>query len=47
MKEATYRIISGNVLSGKHSKPDGSLDYYSNVVSVIPEGDDYELIWME
>ncbi|WP_194765752.1 Na(+)-translocating NADH-quinone reductase subunit A [Tamlana sp. I1] len=36
------RIISGNVLSGKEIKPDGSLDYYSNVISVIPEGDDYE-----
>ena len=41
-KDANDRIISGNVLSGKHVKPDGSLDYYSNVISVIPEGDDYE-----
>ena len=41
-KDANARIISGNVLSGKHIKPDGSLDYYSNVISVIPEGDDYE-----
>ncbi|MGB5418896.1 Na(+)-translocating NADH-quinone reductase subunit A [Algibacter sp.] len=37
-----YRIISGNVLSGKEIQPNGSLDFYSNVVSVIPEGDDYE-----
>ncbi|NNC49750.1 MAG: Na(+)-translocating NADH-quinone reductase subunit A [Flaviramulus sp.] len=36
------RIISGNVLSGKEVEPDGALDYYSNVISVIPEGDDYE-----
>jgi len=36
------RIISGNVLSGKEIEPDGALDYYSNVISVIPEGDDYE-----
>ncbi|MDO1501465.1 Na(+)-translocating NADH-quinone reductase subunit A [Winogradskyella maritima] len=36
------RIISGNVLSGKEVKPDGNLDYYSNVITVIPEGDDYE-----
>ena len=42
-KEGNDRIISGNVLSGKQIKPDGSLDYYSNVVSVIPEGDDYDL----
>ena len=42
-KDGNDRIISGNVLSGKHVKPDGSLDYYSNVITVIPEGDDYEL----
>lgn len=41
-KDANVRIISGNVLSGKHIKPDGYLDYYSNVITVIPEGDDYE-----
>ncbi len=42
-KDANARIISGNVLSGKQIKPDGNLDYYSNVISIIPEGDDYEL----
>ncbi len=42
-KDANARIISGNVLSGKEVKPDGELDYYSNVISIIPEGDDYEL----
>ena len=42
-KDGNDRIISGNVLSGKQVKPDGSLDYYSNVITVIPEGDDYEL----
>ncbi|KJD35838.1 Na(+)-translocating NADH-quinone reductase subunit A [Tamlana sedimentorum] len=36
------RIISGNVLSGKEIKADGALDYYSNTISVIPEGDDYD-----
>lgn len=41
-KDANDRIISGNVLSGKQVKPDGNLDYYSNVITVIPEGDDYE-----
>jgi Na+-transporting NADH:ubiquinone oxidoreductase subunit A len=41
-KDAHVRIISGNVLSGKQVKPDGYLDYYSNTVTVIPEGDDYE-----
>lgn len=41
-KDANARIISGNVLSGKQIQPDGYLDYYSNVISIIPEGDDYE-----
>jgi Na+-transporting NADH:ubiquinone oxidoreductase subunit A len=41
-KDGNDRIISGNVLSGKQLKPDGSLGYYDNVISVIPEGDDYE-----
>ncbi|MGC6430098.1 MAG: Na(+)-translocating NADH-quinone reductase subunit A [Jejuia sp.] len=41
-KDANARIISGNVLSGKEIQPDGHLDYYSNIISVIPEGDDYE-----
>lgn len=41
-KEQNDRIISGGVLSGKQIKPDGYLDYYSNTITVIPEGDDYE-----
>ena len=41
-QDGNDRIISGNVLTGKHIQPDGNLDYYSNVVTVIPEGDDYE-----
>jgi Na+-transporting NADH:ubiquinone oxidoreductase subunit A len=41
-KDANVRIISGNVLSGNQIAPDGALDYYSNVISIIPEGDDYE-----
>jgi Na+-transporting NADH:ubiquinone oxidoreductase subunit A len=41
-KDANARIISGNVLSGKQIQPDGYLDYYSNLISIIPEGDDYE-----
>ena len=41
-RDGNDRIISGNVLTGKQVKPDGNLDYYSNVITVIPEGDDYE-----
>jgi len=43
-KDANVRIISGNVLSGKQIYPDGYLDYYSNIITVIPEGDDYEFM---
>ncbi|WP_452229820.1 MULTISPECIES: Na(+)-translocating NADH-quinone reductase subunit A [unclassified Lacinutrix] len=42
-KNEDIRIISGNVLSGKQVQPDGYLDYYSNIITVIPEGNDYEL----
>ena len=41
-KYSNDRIISGNVLTGKQVSPDGCLDYYSNIITVIPEGDDYE-----
>ena len=41
-KDGNDRIISGSILSGKEVKPDGYLDYYSNTITVIPEGDDYE-----
>lgn len=37
------RVISGDVLTGDKISPKGHLGYYSNTVSVIPEGDDYEL----
>ncbi len=37
------RIIMGNVLTGKQSAPDGYVDFYNNSLTVIPEGDDYEL----
>ena len=42
-KDGNDRIISGNVLTGKQIAPDGYLDYYSNVITIIPEGNDYEL----
>ncbi len=41
-KDANMRIISGDVLTGKQVQPDGFLDYYSNTITVIPEGNDYE-----
>lgn len=38
-----FRVINGDVLTGKKAGPDGYLGFYNNTVSVIPEGDDYEL----
>ncbi|WP_116770017.1 Na(+)-translocating NADH-quinone reductase subunit A [Maribacter litoralis] len=43
VNEENFRVINGDVLTGSKSKPDGFLGYYNNTVSVIPEGDDYEL----
>ncbi len=37
------RIISGNVLTGKAVTLKGCLGYYDNIITVIPEGNDYEL----
>ncbi len=42
-KRAHIRIISGNVLSGKQINLDGNLGFYNNTITIIPEGDDYEL----
>jgi Na+-transporting NADH:ubiquinone oxidoreductase subunit A len=41
------RYISGNVLAGVNVGTDGYLGYYDNQITVIPEGDHYELLgWM-
>ncbi len=37
------RIISGNVLTGGLEDTKGSLGYYDDLITVIPEGNDYEL----
>lgn len=45
--EADIRIISGNVLTGRKVSMDGYLGYYHNQVTVIPEGNKYEMLgWM-
>jgi Na+-transporting NADH:ubiquinone oxidoreductase subunit A len=36
------RIISGTVLTGKTQDLKGNLGYYNNMITVIPEGNDYE-----
>ena len=42
VNEENFRVINGDVLTGAKSRPDGFLGYYNNLVTVIPEGDDYE-----
>jgi len=47
LNEENSRVISGNVLTGTKISHKGHLGYYNNTVTVIPEGDDYELFgWL-
>jgi len=43
LKGDNNRLISGNVLTGRTKSLKDNLGYYDNTVSVIPEGNDYEL----
>ncbi|MGB0788123.1 MAG: Na(+)-translocating NADH-quinone reductase subunit A [Marinirhabdus sp.] len=43
LNEAHVRVISGNPLTGTKISPKGHLGFYDTSVTVIPEGDDYEL----
>lgn len=38
------RIISGNVLTGKKTPADGFIGFYANMLTVIPEGNHFELL---
>ena len=41
------RIINGDVLSGNQIHLEGHLGFYNNVISVIPEGNEYRMFgWM-
>lgn len=40
----SVRVISGNVLTGTKVAADGYLTFYANQVTLIPEGDKYELL---
>lgn len=41
-RDERFRVINGDVLTGRKSRQDGHLGYYNNTVTCIPEGDDYE-----
>ena len=41
------RIVSGNILSGEAIAPDGFLGAYDSLLSLLPEGDHYDLLgWL-
>ena len=40
----SVRIISGNVLTGTKTSADGYISFYANQLTVIPEGDKYEML---
>lgn len=42
LNEENVRVISGDVLTGNKISVKDHLGYYSNMVTVIPEGDDYD-----
>jgi Na+-transporting NADH:ubiquinone oxidoreductase subunit A len=44
LKQEHVRVISGNVLTGTKIDKDGHVGFYDNLVSVIPEGDQYEFL---
>ena len=43
LNETNSRIISGNVLTGTQVGMKGHLRFYSNEITAIPEGNDYDL----
>lgn len=44
LKSDHVRIISGNVLTGTNIGHDGYLGFFDQLITVIPEGDNYELL---
>jgi len=47
LKLDNVRVISGNVLTGSHISEEGYLGFGDNQISVIPEGDQYEMLgWL-
>ncbi|MEQ6122131.1 Na(+)-translocating NADH-quinone reductase subunit A [Reichenbachiella sp. MALMAid0571] len=43
VNDGNLRFISGNVLTGEHINSNGYLGFYHNQLTVIPEGDYYEM----
>ncbi len=48
LKNDHVRVVSGNVLTGQRVEKNGYLGYFDHLVSVIPEGDYYEMFgWIK
>ncbi len=48
IKSDHVRYISGNPLTGERIEPDGYIGFYHNQVTVLPEGDYYEMLgWIK
>tara|TARA_X000000950_G_scaffold287829_1_gene401853 strand:- start:654 stop:2006 length:1353 start_codon:yes stop_codon:yes gene_type:complete len=46
-KDQQNRFINGDVLSGKAEASDGHLDFYNNLLTIIPEGNHYRMFgWL-
>ncbi len=44
LNKGNFRIILGDVLTGSKIKADGYLGFYTNLISVIPEGNHYDFL---
>ncbi len=44
LKNDNVRIISGNILTGKHIEKDGFLGFYDTMITSAPEGNYYEFL---
>lgn len=44
LKQDNVRVISGNVLTGEKVGIDSAVGFYNNLITVIPEGDQYEFL---
>ncbi len=47
VKNVQIRCINGNVLNGKMESSNGFIGYFNNLVTIIPEGNDYRMFgWL-
>lgn len=47
LREGSYRIIQGNILTGKQSSSDDFLSFYENQLTIVPEGNEPQFLgWL-